>query len=131
MDPIFEVKMRCAVMKNTNLPPRFYLSITGLKPKGLFSFLLFWRYAIPSKIQADSAPGILYSKVKNINGIQHTLTAWQSQAHMKNFISKGAHLKAMKIFRKIATGKTLGFETDKIPSWEEVHQLWKDRGKEY
>jgi hypothetical protein len=82
-------------------------------------------------MQADTADGILLSQVKQINGIQHTLTAWQSQAHMRAYISKGAHLKAMKVFRKIATGKTLGFETDRIPSWEEVHQIWKERGKEY
>lgn len=117
--------------KENSLPVKFYISITGLKPKDFWSIFSFWRHAIPSKIQADSAPGILYSDVKKINGIQHTLTAWESKEHMKAYIHKGAHLKAMKVFRKIAVGKTFGFESDRIPNWDEVHELWKLNGKEY
>ncbi len=114
-----------------NLPAKFYVSITGLKPKSFWSTFVFWRHALPSKIQADSAPGILYSEVKQINKFQHTLTAWESKAHMLKYIHSGAHLKAMKIFRKIAIGKTYGYETNLIPSWEEAHDLWLKNGKEY
>jgi hypothetical protein len=118
-------------IKNKNLPPRFYVSITGLQSKNFFGSLLFWKYAIPSKIQADSANGILYSDVKKINKIQHTLTVWNSKDHMKAYIYSGSHLKAIKVFKKIATGKTFGFESDRIPSWDEVHQMWLEHGKEY
>ncbi len=113
------------------LPAKFYVSITGLKPKSFWTILLFWRHAIPSKMQADSAPGILFSDVKKINSIQHTLTAWESKSHMMAFLHSGAHLIAMKNFRKIATGKTFGYESDRIPSWDEVHDLWLKNGKEY
>jgi hypothetical protein len=30
------------------------------------------------------------------------------------------HRKAMKISPKIATGSTIGYETDKMPSWDEA-----------
>ncbi len=113
------------------LPPRFYVSITGLRPKSFWSIISFWRHAIPSKVQSEKAPGILFSDVKKINKIQHTLTAWESKDHMKAYIQSGSHLKAMKVFKKIATGKTFGFETDRIPSWDEVHELWIKNGKEY
>jgi hypothetical protein len=113
------------------LPPTFYVSITGLRPKGWFGFLLFWRYAIPSKMQADTAPGVLHVDVKRINGVQHTLTAWTSKQAMKDYITQGAHLRAMKVFRRIATGKTFGYESDRIPNWDEVHELWKQQGVEY
>lgn len=115
----------------TKLPPRFYVSITGLQPKSFWHYFSFWRHAIPCKMQADHAPGILFSGVKRINGVQHTLTAWVSQSHMRAYIVSGAHLKAMKAFRKIATGKTFGFEADHLPSWPEVHQLWLEHGREY
>lgn len=120
-------------MSNTSqkLPARFYVSITGLKPKGLWSAVLFWRFAIPSKMQADAAPGILFSEVKTINKIQHTLTAWESKEQMRAYIHSGIHLKAMKAFRKIAEGKTFGYESDRIPSWDEVHDLWLKNGKQY
>lgn len=113
------------------LPPKFYVSITGLKPKSFWTLFSFWRHAIPSKIQADSAPGILFSGVHKINGIQHTLTAWESKEHMKAYISTGAHAKAMKLFRRIATGKTLGFDSDRLPSWDEVHEIWRTQGRDY
>ncbi len=51
--------------------------------------------------------------------------------HMKNYIHTGHHLKALKAFKKIAVGKTFGFETDRIPSSDEVHDLWLKNGKEY
>lgn len=113
------------------LPPSFYVSITGLKPKNFWMTFLFWRHAIPSKIQADSAPGILFSDVKKINKIQHTLTAWKSKEDMMAYIHTGAHLKALKSFKKIAVGKTFGFESNRIPAWDEVHELWLNNGKEY
>ncbi len=116
---------------NKNLPPRFYVSITGLRPKNFWSTFMFWRHAIPSKMQADSAAGILFSEVRKINKIQHTLTAWESKQHMIAYIHSGAHLQAMKAFRKIAVGKTFGYESDRIPAWDEVHELWLQNGKEY
>lgn len=110
---------------------RFYVSITGLRPKGVFGFFLFWRHAIPSKIQVDKAPGLISSAVKRINGIEHTLTVWKSKDHMKAYIYSGSHLRAIKVFRKIATGKTFGFEADRVPTWDEVHDMWKAHGIEY
>ena len=50
---------------------------------------------------------------------------------MRAFIYSGAHKKAIKAFRSIATGKTFGFETATIPGWDEVHGLWRERGREY
>lgn len=118
-------------MKDNALPEKFYVSITGLRPRSTLATFFFWLHAIPSKMQADKAPGILFSEVRKINGIQHTLTAWKSKEDMRAYISSGAHLKAMKAFRKIATGKTFGYDSSSLPSWDEVHKLWQDHGKEY
>lgn len=109
----------------------FYVSITGLKPKGFWAYLLFFRHAIPSKIQADRAAGLLFSEVRRIDGIEHTLTAWESRESMLAYIKSGAHLKAMKVFRRIATGKTLGYESQELPSWEEVPRIWREKGRDY
>jgi hypothetical protein len=43
----------------------------------------------------------------------------------------GVHLKAMKSFHKIATGKTYGFESDTIPQWKEAFELLQKHGKQY
>lgn len=111
--------------------PAFYVSITGLRIRGWLSVLPFWKHAVRSKMQADRAPGLLFAQVKRIDGVEHTLTAWESRDAMKAYVSSGPHLQAMKAFRKIATGKTLGFETSRLPSWEEARKLWEERGQEY
>jgi hypothetical protein len=108
-----------------------YISITGLKPKGIISFFRFWRLAIPSFAQAQAAPGIHFSQVKRIQGYQCTLTAWESRDHMLAFMRSGIHLKAMKSFHQIATGKTYGYESNDIPSWKVAFQLLQENGKNY
>ena len=41
-----------------------HISITGLKPKGIWGYIKFWTLAIPSFGEAKSAKGNLYSAVK-------------------------------------------------------------------
>lgn len=107
------------------------ISITGLKPKGIIGFIKFWTLAIPSFGEAKSAKGNLYSAVKKINGYQCTLTAWESREAMLVFMKNGVHLKAMKSFHSIATGRTYGYTSDMIPSWEEAFELLETKGKNY
>ena len=106
-------------------------SITGLKPKGLWGFIRFWSLAIPSFGEAKSAKGNLHSAVKKINGYNCTLSAWESREMMLVFMKNGVHLKAMKAFRTIATGRTYGYESDTIQSWEEAYSLLESKGKNY
>lgn len=108
-----------------------YISITGLKHKGIFSFFRFWRLAIPSFEQARKAKGIQFCEVKRIQGFQCTLTAWESREAMLDFMRSGVHLKAMKAFHKIATGRTFGFESETIPTWKEAFALLQEQGKNY
>ena len=108
-----------------------HISITGLKPKGLWGFIRFWTLAIPSFGEAKSAKGNLFSAVKRINGYQCTLSAWESREMMLVFMKNGVHLKAMKAFKSIATVRTYGYESDSIPSWEEAYSLLISKGKNY
>jgi hypothetical protein len=107
------------------------ISITGLKPKSFWHTLPFWYRAIPSFNQAKKAPGNLFCEVRQIQGIQHTLTAWNNMESLRTFVGAGPHLKAVKSFRKIATGSTYHYESDAVPSWEEARQLWEANYKEY
>jgi hypothetical protein len=49
---------------------------------------------------------------------------------MRKFLVKGAHLKAMHAFRKIATGKTIGLTTTNPPEWSQLHEIWIQDGLE-
>ncbi len=108
-----------------------YVSITGLKPKNFVSTFRFWMLAIPSFRQAQTAQGNLHSAVKKINGYQCTLSAWESRDKMLEFMRSGVHLKAMKSFHSIATGRTYGYESETIPTWEEAFATLQEKGKNY
>lgn len=108
-----------------------HISITGLKPKGILSYIKFWMLAIPTFRQAQTAAGNKHHSVKNIQGYQCTLTAWENKDAMLAFMRSGPHLKAMKAFHKIATGRTYGYESDTIPSWEEAYKLLEEKGRWY
>ncbi|WP_293575542.1 hypothetical protein [Phaeobacter sp.] len=101
-----------------------YVSITGLKLRRIWWMPLFWYHAVAAMTQAKSAPGCLRADARRINGVHHTLTVWDNKASMRAYLTTGAHLRAMPLFHRMATGKTFGFETVDIPDWEEVHRLW-------
>ena len=111
--------------------PSLYISITGLRLKRPWHLIRFSWHAVRSLRQAKRAPGNLRAQARTINGIRHTLSVWQSEAAMRAFVHSGAHKRAIGAFGSIATGKTFGFETDTVPDWDEVHDLWRARGREY
>ncbi len=108
-----------------------YVSLTALKPKNFLSYLKFWTLAIPSFAQAQAAKGQLHVSAKRVKGYQCTITAWESREVMLDFMRSGAHLKAMKQFHSIATGRTFGYEGDKIPTFDEAFELLQEKGKDY
>jgi hypothetical protein len=108
-----------------------YISITGLKPKGILGYFKFWMLAIPSFSQAQAAKGNLHSAVKKMHGFQCTLTAWESRELMMQFMRSGAHLKAMKAFSAIATGKSFGYESETVPDWENAFTMLLEKGKNH
>jgi tRNA U38,U39,U40 pseudouridine synthase TruA len=107
-----------------------YISITGLKLNSIIHAPRFWWHAIRSMMQAKSAAGNISTATRTINGVHHTVSVWESSEAMRAYLLAGAHIKAMRIYKKIATGKVLGFEADAAPPWDEVHELWKTKGRE-
>jgi len=81
-------------------------------------------------VQAKSAVGNISADARTIGGIHHTVSLWQSREHMLTYLRQGAHLQAMKNFKRVGTGKVLGYEADSVPDWGEVHELWKSKGRE-
>ncbi len=108
-----------------------YVSITGLTPKGLLGTLRFWVLAVPSFRQAQTAPGNLFCEVRRIQNYQCTLTAWTSREAMLDYLRSGTHLKAMKAFKRIATGKSFGFASEVVPSWDEAYSILMEHGRDH
>jgi quinol monooxygenase YgiN len=106
-----------------------HVSITGLRLKSVWAAPLFWWHAIASMRQAQAAPGCLRVEARTIDGVAHTLSVWQDRAAMIAFVRSGAHRRAIRAFDRIATGMTLGFETERVPDWSEVPELLRARGR--
>jgi len=81
--------------------------------------------AVPAFKQAKSFAGVLFCEVKSVDGFHHTLTVWETKKDMRTFMLSPIHRRAMKMFPKIATGSTIGYETDKVPRWEEALLIWR------
>ena len=107
-----------------------YVSITGLRLRGRRHLLRFWWHAIRSMAQARKAQGNLGAETRTIDGVHHTLSIWIDEQAMRTFLVSGAHRDAMKAFRAIATGRTLGFTTNQPPDWEIAHRRWLSEARE-
>ena len=101
-----------------------YVSVTALKANGFLSAIRFWLLAVPVFKQARSSADILVCEAKSVDGFHHTLTAWKTKKDMRKFVLSPIHRRAVNIFPKIATGSTIGYETDKAPTWDEALLMW-------
>lgn len=110
---------------------RLYVSITGLQLKRPWHVIAFYRLAVPCLHAARATNGNLRAEARTIAGVHHTLSVWESEDAMRAFVYSPVHMKAIRAFGSIATGKTFGFHTARIPHWAEIHRMWRARAVEY
>ncbi|MEM1432111.1 MAG: hypothetical protein AAGG09_21855 [Pseudomonadota bacterium] len=108
-----------------------YVSITGLRLHHPLKAPRFWWHAVRAMAQAQADPGCRQVDARKIDGVHHTRSLWESEAAMRAYLTRGAHLRAMKQFRRIATGGTIGFEADALPDWEACRRIWEDQARQY
>jgi hypothetical protein len=107
-----------------------YISVTGLRLHSAWQAPRFWWHTLRSLRQARHAPGNLRVEAHVIAGTHHTMTVWTDVAAMRAFLASGAHLAAMRAFRTIGTGRTLGYTTPEPPPWEEALARWRRESRE-
>ena len=92
------------------------VTATQIKFKRLFA--LFYFFPMIRKIikQLDEVDGLLFYKPRGF----YTLTGWKDNESMKQFRNNGAHLNAMKNIKKIGVAKSVTWETNTEPSWDEA-----------
>lgn len=94
-----------------------YVSVTGFRVRSVWVWPRFAWHAVRSMRQARTAPGNLFADARRVDGVYHTLTVWTSRDAMRAYIMAGAHLEAMKAFRAIGEGSTVGYTSDGVPTW--------------
>lgn len=98
---------------------------TELHLKSFFKFFPFIRHSIRSLSQAKQSNGCLHAAVTGKGfRIGYTLTAWDNKENLQHFKNTGAHKKAMKDIGRLSSRyKTLIWEGDTIPNWQQAKQL--------
>ena len=108
-----------------------YISVTGLELQSPWKLLIFYSNAIPSLLEAKSSRGNVSVEVRNMNGVKHTLSVWESEEHMKKFMYSSDNKKAIEAFTKAAKSKILGFNSEEVPDWKQLHQMWLSNEQDY
>lgn len=106
-----------------------YISITGLRLRHWSLTPLFWWHAFGAMTQARAATGNVSAEARQINGVHHTLSVWQDRDLMRRYLRSGPHLRAMRVFPRIATGSVAGFHASQAPAWVDVPALLRDHGR--
>lgn len=109
---------------------KYYVSITGLKLSSFLHLPRFWYYNMPTMRQAKNSKGNVSFDGNFVDGLLHTLSVWEDKQTMMKFYRSGAHARAMRIAGSVAEStKIYGYETDRIPSWEEALKIWNEKGR--
>lgn len=108
-------------------------SVTELNLKGFTAFFRFLPHAIKSQRQASKAPGVISVRVSSKGLlVQRTLSVWADEKSMLDYVRSGAHLEAMKAFKKMANrSHTARFETASVPDWETALKHLREHGKAF
>jgi hypothetical protein len=106
------------------------ITVTSIKLNSVWGFFRLSYMAMKIVLQLKKQKGFIKYKNKGFGYLHYTLSAWESEAEMKQFVPTGAHREAMKASAAIATEiRTHTFESDEMPSWKEAKQLLIEKGK--
>jgi hypothetical protein len=98
------------------------ISATAIKVgsvMGLFRFILASRKVLR---QLKGAEGLVFAKARGFR----TLSGWESREAMNAFRNNGHHLTAMKFSRSIGKVKSVTWESEFEPDWNETKKRLHD-----
>mmetsp|Transcript_24699 Transcript_24699/g.59547 ORF Transcript_24699/g.59547 Transcript_24699/m.59547 type:complete len:141 (-) Transcript_24699:76-498(-) len=108
----------------------YYVSVTGLLPKSVFSMPKFLYLASRAYQDILKAEGNVYSCMFTRDGVQHTITVWESKEAMRKFMGGKAHVNAVNSLKDVSRyAKIHGYFTDERPTATEAISEWKKDGK--
>lgn len=107
----------------------YHVSITGLRLRHAGLAPVFWWHAVSSMAQARAAEGNLSAQARRIDGVHHTVSVWRDREAMLAYLRSGPHLRAMRLFPRIATGRVAGFVAATAPDWGSVPAILQARGR--
>ena len=108
------------------------ISITKLQLKSFWHLYTFMNHVSSSSKQARSSRGIKYIGLKSdLRSLTfYTLTAWENEDCLKEFMLSEHHKKAMKATQQVAKKAiSTHFNADQVPNWGEALQTLTENKK--
>lgn len=100
-------------------------TITSIELKGPFKFFALSIQALKVVKQLKASKYNAY-KNKGFWTKHYTMTLWDNEQDIQDFVRSGAHLDAMKISGQMAKEiRTITVEADVLPTWREAKELLK------
>jgi hypothetical protein len=106
------------------------VTLTSIRLKSVWHFFKLSWFGFKISKQAKLQTGFIQLKNTGFAYLHFTCSAWQNENAMKEFARSGAHLEAMKNSASLAEEiRTYTYETDHLPTWQEVKVLLFEKGK--
>lgn len=94
------------------------VTATEIKTNSVIAFFRFVPRVFRIQKQLKNIDGLIFMKFKGLC----TLTGWENEKAMKAFRNSGHHLSAMKSIKNIGKTKSITWEADSEPNWQEANQ---------
>ncbi|MEQ9694732.1 hypothetical protein [Shimia sp. SDUM112013] len=103
----------------------YYVAVGAAKMRHWWHYPeFFWRASAALK-QAKTARGCVVAKTVPALGHYFSITVWESPAHMKAYVTSGAHRGALKMGPKLTESSVFhGFWSETIPSVSVALRAW-------
>ncbi len=106
------------------------VTVTSLKLKHLWGFFKMSYLSLHIVRQTKTQPGFIAMKNTGFGYLHFTLSVWESAEAAQRFAHSGAHQKALKFSRELASEiKIYTYPSDQVPNWNEAKQLVAEHGK--
>lgn len=99
-----------------NQEPNMIVSATEINIRGIQGYIRFFLSVRKITNQLKQADGLIFVKTKGLK----TLSGWADYDSMKHFRNNGAHLDTMKNIKKIGEGKSVTWEAESEPDWQDA-----------
>ena len=110
-----------------------FVSLTRLRLRSFRFVPLFFAHAIRSVSQVKKAPGFLHGALLDDRSWTFwTMTAWDSQENMRQFMTTGAHKSAMPHLLHWCDEACVAHweqPEDSLPSWTEADKRMREEGR--
>lgn len=108
-----------------------FVSVTRLRLRSIWHLPRFIALTIPAQLQARRSPGFLAADYLRDHHLAFwTKTAWRDESSMRDFMTTGAHRKAMPALKDMcdeASGAS--WTQDALPSWQEAHSRLQESAR--